>query len=106
MRRRPASFLSIRATLCAALLLVAGCESSPSNLLQAMQADCRQGKAEACAMLSSLENEKSDEDIAPPTSSREIVQAILAGMRRARMQAQNRYPQETSPALGEPKATP
>jgi hypothetical protein len=73
--------------LAGALLLLVGCEqASPPNFLQTLRGNCEHGSAEACSMLNTVDPDE-DPDISPPIRSREIVQAILAGMRQGRQHA-------------------
>ena len=83
----------IRARLSAAcgiltgVLVLAGCEPAhPPEFLQTLRRNCEQGSAEACLMLNSVDADE-DSDISPPIRSREIVQAILAGMRQGKQHA-------------------
>ena len=70
------------------VFLLVGCHQTPApNFLDTLARNCRQGSAEACAMLNSVDADAEDADIAPPLHSPEIVQAILAGMRQSKQQA-------------------
>ena len=70
------------------VFLLVGCQQAPApNFLDTLARNCRQGSAEACAMLNSVDPDAEDADIAPPVHSSEIVQAILAGMRQNKLQA-------------------
>lgn len=75
-----------RVALTALLFLLAGCGTAKPNFLEVIQRNCQQGSDEACEMLAAVSPAVANEDtdIAPPVHSRDIVQAILAGMRRAR----------------------
>ncbi len=77
----------------ALLFLLAGCDTAKPNFLEVIQRNCKQGSAEACEMLAAVSPAVTNEDtdIAPPVHSRDIVQAILAGMRRARQNYARHY---------------
>ena len=87
-----------RIALTAPLILTAGCEARRPNFLEVIQRNCDQGDAEACDMLASVNPASGeDADIAPPVQSREIVEAILAGMRQARQNYARHYQQAPVP---------
>ena len=69
------------------VLLLAGCQPAPApGFLQTLRRNCDQGSADACSMLNTVDPDE-DADISPPIHSREIVQAILAGMRQSKQHA-------------------
>jgi hypothetical protein len=104
LRRLAWQGLAWRTGCSAVLLLLAGCGSSRPSFLDAIRHNCEQGSAEACALYASvLPEPEQDADIAPPLHSREIVQAILAGMRQANLRAERTYPQQSSPLVEDPK---
>ena len=86
--------------LSAVLILLMGCETPKTGFLQATQRNCLKGSAEACALLASLHpTVEPNANIAPPVRSREIVQAILTGMRQARTHAVHRHREFAPPWL-------
>ena len=87
-----------RIALAAPVILTVGCEARRPDFLEVIQRNCDHGDAEACDMLASVNPPDSgDADIAPPVHSREIVEAILAGMRQSRQNYARHYQQAPVP---------
>ena len=89
-------YLAFRLSWCIAvtapLLLAAGCAAPRPNFLEVIQRNCEQGDAEACDLLASIGPATGDDaEIAPPVHARDIVEAILAGMRQARQNYARHY---------------
>ena len=88
----------------ALLALLSGCDAPRPDLLAAIQRDCQQGNEDACEILSSGSlATKRETDIAPPIHSDEIVQAILAGMRRAKLHSTRLPREQFAPIVQDPK---
>ena len=87
-----------RIALVAPLILAPGCAAHRPDFLEVIQRNCDQGDVEACDMLASVNPASSgDAEVAPPVRSREIVEAILAGMRQARQNYARHYQQAPVP---------
>ena len=85
------------------VLLLAGCGAPKPDFLGVIQRNCEQGSAEACEMLASVSPAANEDTaIAAPVHSRDIVQAILAGMRRARQDYAGHDPRAPAPSVEDP----
>ena len=100
----PRNVIARRAVLLIWLGLAAGCQRPQPDFLTALQRNCEHGGAQACAMLDSIQADASpDTGIDPPLHSREIVQAIVAGMSQQRLHAARFHRPELPSLVEDPK---